>query len=820
MRRAEALAGDHSVTHSARTFVDASRVSCRGTPCTPRTLVTEVTAPTDVANGPFPVVVFAHGFAVDPGYYQLLLDRIARAGFVVVAPRLPESAASGSGPPIRLYTEPQARDLSFVLNEITDLVINHTDDWNELADVRRPTIVGHSDGAIIAGAVLSSTFRDPRFVGGTLVAGEADPATSPSLSPSPYVFTLQGGLDTIAPLSGSLYQYHHAAAPKARTLDADRSHDGVILDATAGPARDAVVGWLDWIGRTDVSGLGRWADYALDDPGNDTQTTGLDLSPIGVIESATAGFDSDSGGQVTVSGWAFDPDRTSPINVAIRLGADASNPVFTIGAGNERPDVGAVWGNGSLHGFFAVLTIPAGVTHVCAVAQNVGKGTDRDIGCRSVVRPPPAAVASVEVRPFHQSIAAQWAARPTNELVSSYEATCSCGATKTVSAGGSPSTAFAGLPNGSPVTITVRPRNAFGLGPPTVSSSATPVDRPAGFVPVVPTRVFDTRSANAPILGPVTSRVVDLPDPPVNAVGVVLAVTAIDPSVNSFLTVSPAGAGAGDVSSLNIQPGVGPMSNQVVVPLGINGDVEVFNNSGVVHAAVDLMGWLVADTGARRSPINPSRVLDTRYPPGEPIGAGATRTVHVTNDASVIAAGIVVTSTNASTRSFLAAWGAGNRPLTSISNPEPGLNRAANVIVPVDANGDVHLYNNSGTVDLVIDVTGFFVAGSGTDTQQWHGQAPWRLYDSRTSDGPFTPELVRVLASPYTWQANVVATETASYGHVTAWGDGPWPGTSNLNYVPGLTVAQQVTAGSSVHGLKLLTSGNAQLIVDISGEWR
>jgi len=764
-------------------------------------------------------VLFAHGFAVDPGYYQVLLDRIARAGFVVVAPRLPESAASGSGPPIRLYTEAQARDLSFVLDEIANLVNNHSEGWDGLADISRPTIVGHSDGAIIAGAVLSSTLRDPRFVGGVLVAGEPDAVIAPSFTPSSYVFTLQGGLDTIAPLSGSLYQYDQAAAPKARTLDADRGHDGVILDADAGPARNAVVGWLDWIGRPDVSGLGRWADYALDDPGNATQTTGLDLSPIGQIESAIGTFDHTNGAMVTVQGWSFDPDTTASITVALRLGAAPTSPTLVVTTGINRPDVGAFWGNGSLHGFVVTLTVPTGITEVCAVAKNVENGADREIGCRAVVRPPPLAVASVLVRPFHQSVAAHWAPRPANELVTAYEVACSCGATKTVVAGGPTSTAFAGLPNGTPVTVTVRPRNAFGLGAPTMSDATTPVDRPAGLVPVAPVRVFDTREADAPGLAPVTSRVVDLPIAPPNAVGAVLAVTAIDPSGNTFLTVSPAGAGAGDVSSLNVQPGVGPMSNQVVVPLGTNADVEVFNNSGSVHVAVDLMGWLVADEGAQRSPTDPSRVLDTRDPLGEPLGAGTTRTVHVTDDASAIAAGIVVTSTNASARSFLATWGAGDRPFTSISNPEPGLSRAANVIVPVDANGDIHLYNNSGTVDVVVDVTGFFVTETADDGQQWHGQAPWRLYDSRTTDGPFSPELVRVLPSPHTWQANVVATETASHGHVTAWGDGLWPGTSNLNYVPGLTVAQQVTAGSSVDGLKLLTSGHAQLLVDVSGEW-
>jgi predicted dienelactone hydrolase len=66
----------------------------------PRTLVTYVRYPavgpasiTDAANaapdrrdGPFPLVVFGHGFAVTPDLYKRLLQAWARAGYVVAAP--------------------------------------------------------------------------------------------------------------------------------------------------------------------------------------------------------------------------------------------------------------------------------------------------------------------------------------------------------------------------------------------------------------------------------------------------------------------------------------------------------------------------------------------------------------------------------------------------------------------------------------------------------------------------------------------------------------------------------------------------------------
>src|SRR5712692_8090719 len=45
--------------------------------------------PTDKAHGPYPLVVFAHGFGVTPASYAALLQRIASAGYVVVAPTYP-----------------------------------------------------------------------------------------------------------------------------------------------------------------------------------------------------------------------------------------------------------------------------------------------------------------------------------------------------------------------------------------------------------------------------------------------------------------------------------------------------------------------------------------------------------------------------------------------------------------------------------------------------------------------------------------------------------------------------------------------------------
>ena len=86
------------------TFVDSSRPTpARGNqPAShSRTLVTTIYYPTSsassspppAAKGPFPLIVFAHGYEIDAAAYSLLLGDLASGGFVVAAPDFPLARA-------------------------------------------------------------------------------------------------------------------------------------------------------------------------------------------------------------------------------------------------------------------------------------------------------------------------------------------------------------------------------------------------------------------------------------------------------------------------------------------------------------------------------------------------------------------------------------------------------------------------------------------------------------------------------------------------------------------------------------------------------
>jgi len=794
---ADALPQQHAVRTWSETWVDGGRLACRAGSCGPRTLVAHMWAPTE--GGGYPIVVFAHGFAVDPTYYDVFLTAVAAAGYVVVAPELPEATSNGPCCPDRLYTALQAGDVSFSLTQVLAEAATPGSAFAGLVTAGNPTVVGHSDGGMVAAALLSSGVADARFAGGVAIAAAVDHDVTGWGPHRPNVLVVHGDADAIEPIAHDQEVYDDSAGPKAFLAGAGRSHSGVILDPDADGGRQAIVGWLDWTSRGDLNGLGRFRSWGTSAGWYLRSSWGLSFDPVGALEVVTPATL-----QVSMSGWALDPDSFFPLYVD--LWVDGS--LTTVVANGYRPDLGAFWRNGDQHGFAATVPATAGPHHVCAWAHNVGAGGNVQLGCQDVVvaaPSPPSAPSGLTARGYHGSAALWWAPNAATDQVTGYRVTCSCGTSKVVT---TTSTSFAGLADGTGTTFTVRAINPAGDGPP-ATVVVTPTDVAAGLVPVAPARVLDTRST-ASALGPRSIGHLPL-SPPAGAVGAVLSVTAVGPTAPTYLTVAPTHEAPGDVSSLNTEPGMGPVSNQLVVPLGTDGGVDVYNNSGSVDVVIDLMGWMTTTGGRSRQDVTPTRLLDTRS--GAAVGPGATVDVTVGHPGAAV--GLVVTSTAATADSFLTAWGSGARPLASIQNPRPGLDRAANVIVPVDADGEVHIFNNSGSTHLVVDLVGAYDA-TGT---RWHAQAPWRLYDSRVADGPLVPAASRVLPATAPLQANVVATEVAAAGFVTAWGSGAWPGTSNLNVAAGRTVAQQVVAGSAT-GLQVRANVATQVVVDVTGEWR
>jgi hypothetical protein len=122
--------------------------------------------------------------------------------------------------------------------------------------------------------------------------------------------------------------------------------------------------------------------------------------------------------------------------------------------------------------------------------------------------------------------------------------------------------------------------------------------------------------------------------------------------------------------------------------------------------------------------IAPERVLDTRGPSNGPIGVPAAKKLGpgesidvavggvgaIPVDATSVAVNITIDE-DATLKSFLTVWPAGQtRPNTSANNAEPGLVSANSAIFQLGTDGKLSVFNQTGTVNVIMDVTGYFLA--------------------------------------------------------------------------------------------------------------
>lgn len=142
-------------------------------------------APPDLTHGPYPLVVFAHGFAVTPRTYAELLSRWASAGYVVVAPAIPLLNGDAPGGASHAdYGAPNIADFDFAVTEALRRAATAGDPLAGLVDAAHVAVTGHSDGEVLAYALaFEACCHDPRVkavipMAGNLANAEAAPTAT------------------------------------------------------------------------------------------------------------------------------------------------------------------------------------------------------------------------------------------------------------------------------------------------------------------------------------------------------------------------------------------------------------------------------------------------------------------------------------------------------------------------------------------------------------------------------------------------------------------------------------------------------------------
>ena len=236
-----------------------------------------------------------------------------------------------------------------------------------------------------------------------------------------------------------------------------------------------------------------------------------------------------------------------------------------------------------------------------------------------------------------------------------------------------------------------------------------------------------------------------------------------------------------------------------------------------------------------------SKTIDGLFEGAGPLKAGKIYDVVVTGRGGVPASGVGavalnVTATNPTGPSFLTVWPTGETKPNASNLNVVGAQTVPNmVIAKVGSGGKVSIFNSAGSVDVVVDVLGWFPTDGSFTTLN-----PARLLDTRTPgttiDGRFTStgpvaggtatNLVvtgrgGVPSSGVDAVAiNITATNSTDSSYVTVWPAGTErPTASNLNIRPNQIVPNmaivKVGAGGSISLANF--AGNVDLIVDVLG---
>jgi uncharacterized protein (DUF1501 family) len=242
-----------------------------------------------------------------------------------------------------------------------------------------------------------------------------------------------------------------------------------------------------------------------------------------------------------------------------------------------------------------------------------------------------------------------------------------------------------------------------------------------GLEALSPARLLDTRDGTGGrlgVLGPgqtLELKVTGVGGVPGSCEAVALNVTSTEPTAASYLTVWPTGQPRPLASSVNMSAGQ-TVPNMVLAKVGAGGKVSIFNSSGDTHVVVDVLAYFSSAVSSKFVSLSPARVLDTREGTGAPraqLGRG-TLPLALAGRGGVPSSGasavlLNVTAVAPTTGTYVTVFPSDRqRPLASNLNAAAGQVVPNMVIARLGANGAAVIYNNSGSIDVVADVMGYF----------------------------------------------------------------------------------------------------------------
>lgn len=210
-------------------------------------------------SGPYPLVVFVHGFNTSAARYDQLLNKLAAAGYVVVAPDFPLTSSALPGPAIEADVSNQPGDVKFIISRL--LTVNdQPGPLQGLVAADKIAVAGHSDGGNTAAATAyNACCTDTRVKAAVILAGEKNffPDTW-FTTPGPPFLGIHSDKDEVTPYQNGRSIYTGAGPPKYFVTVQGGNHQDPFMGGTqTPPATPLVIDFLDAYLRGDPTAVAK-----------------------------------------------------------------------------------------------------------------------------------------------------------------------------------------------------------------------------------------------------------------------------------------------------------------------------------------------------------------------------------------------------------------------------------------------------------------------------------------------------------------------------------------------------------------------------------
>ena len=379
-------------------------------------------------------------------------------------------------------------------------------------------------------------------------------------------------------------------------------------------------------------------------------------------------------------------------------------------------------------------------------------------------------------------------------------------------------------------------------------------------------RILDTRSGSQ--VGPYNSpmpagawrkvQVDGLAGIPTSAVSAVtVTFTVVNPSGDGLINADKDEATPNSiVNYLNYQAAGGIQSNTATLAVADDGKIQVRATNNSTDLIMDVEGYYTSDSTVAPGgyvPVTPSRLVDTRNGtdlPQAKLSGGSTTTIPVAGHAGIPAGATgamlnftIVNNTSTGDRYFTPYPADDTSPPTTtltlhFDNGIMDANAAQVGLATTGVNAGAIKFFLTGsgyTVDLTVDVVGYFAAGTSTGA---FTPAQARVYDSRitghTTVAAGATAKVQVagvgglplagsgISSVVTDLTAVNANSTVGNGYLTMWADGtPLPTPfSSMHYEPSAITSNMVTSALGANGAVDVYNGGSvavNFVIDVEG---